>query len=207
MSSILNLLGLCCSPTLALSLQISLNSLFNSSTCSSFILFHHMLLSICHWILISCESPVLLSYVPFNLITHSYVYSLFHWITYIRLFHLASCHSCYISWFKTPFIRNSFTNLLLHQLFLFIPLHFVSKLFINIVSLVQHAFSYSLSIDLSLLMPLPFTSFRSNQISHSTLLDTRSSIFASCNILRLFIIAYFSAVLTILTFILLSLSQ
>jgi len=97
--------------------------------------------------------PSLLSYVPFNLITHSYVYSLFHWINYIRSSHLASCYLCYFSWFKMPFIRNSFPDLLLYQLFLFIPFcqQFVHwSLILNIVSLAQHAFSYSLSIDLSL---------------------------------------------------------
>ena len=47
----------------------------------------------------------------------------------LRLSHLASCYSCYISWFKMPFVRNSFTDHFLHKLFLYIQLHFVSNLF------------------------------------------------------------------------------
>ena len=71
------------------------------------------------------------------------------------------------------------------------------SLILTIVLLMQIAFSYSLSTDLLLLIRLPFV-----QISfiHNTLLDIRLSIFASCNLIWLFILAYFSAVLTIMGF-------
>ena len=140
--------------SLGLWLQISLSSLFNSSTCYSFILFHNMLPSIYHWILILtniCYSWLMIRFRMSTWLLHLVVNfpsllssffltwlpitkfnSLFHWITYIRLSHLASCYSCYFPWFKMSFLRNLFTNLLLHKLLPFIPLHFVSNLFIDV---------------------------------------------------------------------------
>jgi len=83
----------------------------------------------------------------------------------IRLSHLASYYSYYISWFKMPFKFvhwSSPSQVISLDSIPFCP-QYCSLISLNIVLLVQIAFSYSLSIDLSLLMPLPFTFFHSSQ--------------------------------------------
>jgi len=63
----------------------------------------------------------------------------------------------FIHWSLTPQVISLYSITFCQQF-----VHW--SLILNIVSLAQNAFSYSLSIDLSLLMPLPFTSFHSSQL-------------------------------------------
>ena len=79
----------------------------------------------------------------------------------LRLSHLASCYSCYISWLNMPFVRNLFTDHFLHKLFLFIQLHFVNNLFClyKLHFLIHYPF-------VLLLLPLPFVQIGFIHVPH-----------------------------------------
>ena len=171
-----------CSSILELCFQISLSCLLDSQPHSFFTIVSRYAISLCHlipilaktfstWLMTQFSKCYLwISYCCYHLFPLTWL-SIAKFNRYpiellnIRLSHLASYYSYYISWFKMPFKFvhwSSPSQVISLDSIPFCP-QYCSLISLNIVLLVQIAFSYSLSIDLSLLMPLPFTFFHSSQ--------------------------------------------